>query len=714
MAFVKLPSLPGVYKDDTPLASEGFYVDADKVRFERGRPQVRGGWEMASEDTFSGICRWMHTWADNTGLPYCAILTHTHVQAFYDSQIYDITPIISVGQLTNPFDTTDGDETVNVNFTAHGLEDGQRVKFENASAVGGITIDGEYEVTTDGTDDFTIEHSSAATSTVSGGGGTVDYTIYLGPGQKDGTGNLGFGTGPYGSGTYGTQSTVDYYPRTYSGGNWGQNLIVCPRGGALYEWAPLFTQTELVTNGDMSVSTGWTEGTGWLIGSGVATASAGTASDLETSITMNPSAYFLLDFDVTVSAGTLNVVLGSTTISSSPITATSNQKEIFFTGTGNLKFSKSATFAGTVDNVSVKQLINGRVIPNAPTQNTVMLITPERILMVGGTIESSSGEFNPLHLRWSDQDVVVSTGLPGNQTWTPTASNQSSFFTLGQGSRIVGMKNGRGEVLVWTDTALYRARYVPNPNVVYAFELIGTGCGLIGPNAATVLNGIAYWMTPDGEFKMYGGGPVIDLDSTIGRDVAENIADRQGEKVFAYCSSKHSEVEWLYPDGRDGTECSRYASYKTNGGEFNIWVPGTFDRTAWIDSGVFLFPLACDTSGNLFFQEKGNTANGGVITWRLRTAAFDLGEGTNLFQIDAFIPDWDDLLGNVSAYVGTYLYPGATRVENGPYTFSASTEKIDFTLTGRQADVEFQGASAPTFGRAGGNRLDVSDTGMAW
>ena len=238
--------------------------------------------------------------------------------------------------------------------------------------------------------------------------------MYLAPGQKDGTGSLGYGTGAWDTGAYGTQSNVDYFARTWSESNWGQNSLSCPRDGGIYEWAPILTATELVTPGDFA--TGWTSGTGWLISGGVATASAGSASDLETTITMNTSAYFLLEFDMTASAGTLTVAIGSTTIVTAQ-TASARVKQTFFTGVGNLKFSKSTTFAGTVDNVSVKQLTTAEILPNAPTRNTTMLVTPEKIVMVGGSIDPSTSEFDPMLCRWSDQGIQVDNGLPGSQDW---------------------------------------------------------------------------------------------------------------------------------------------------------------------------------------------------------------------------------------------------------------------------------------------------------
>ena len=146
--FVNFPINPGVFTDDTELSAKGYFVDADKVRFERGKPQTIGGWEIATNNLVTGICRGLFTWKNSIAQAWAELGTHVGTWAYFDGVLYENTPIIERGELTNPFDTTDTDETVTVNDTAHGLVVDQRVYFANASAVGGITPDGWYPVAT--------------------------------------------------------------------------------------------------------------------------------------------------------------------------------------------------------------------------------------------------------------------------------------------------------------------------------------------------------------------------------------------------------------------------------------------------------------------------------------------------------------------------------------------------------------------------------------
>lgn len=706
MPYVTFPLISGVYKDETPLSAKAHFTDSDKCRSVRGKMQVIGGWENATSDTFDGICRGLHSWRDNSSQSYTAIGTHTHLQALYDGNIYDITPIISFDVETFNVTTTLGSSTVTITgWTAHGLAEGQRFTIANASpaTVGTISLNGDWEVL-DVPSTSSITFNAASSGTAAGPTAvTCDVDIRLAPGLVDNLGGPGYGVGAYGLGGYGegADDTV-FYPRTWSLDNWGQNLIACPRGGGIYEWAPNVTQTQLVVNGDFSAGTDWSLGSGWSIAAGQAVATAGFSSLLTSQLALDlePGAYNLLEFDLTRSAGTITPRIGSTDIGAS-INATGRYRRTFFTGAGGtLSFYKDNTFAGTLDNVSVKQLITAQIIPNAPTQNTAIMVTAERILMALGTVEASSSVFNPLHVRWSDQE--------DNQDWTPAADNQAGNFTMTQGGRIVTAKAARGEYPIWTDAGLYIGRYVPDPNVVYRFDLVGTGCGAIGANSAAILNGSAFWYSNTGDTFKYAGGAVESLYSPVRKYVFDNLALSQGDKVYAFANSAFQEVGFLYPDKRDGIECSRYFLYSAADNVFSI---GTFDRTAWVDSGGASYPIAAASTGVLTYQEKGKSDNGNPLIWSLTTGAVNLSEGNDLMRLMGMIPDFDDFEGGATVTALAYLYPNSTPVEQA-VTITASTELVDFRITGRQVQLVFEGNSAPAFMRTGQITVNAVPTGM--
>ena len=702
MAYTKWPLLAGVYKDDSPAAAEGHFIDCDKGRFVRDKWQTFGGWEKFATSAVTGYARGIHAWADVSKNPYLAVGTHLRLYAFdVDGNKNDITPVTSRGDLTSPFTTSAGSTTVTVAHTNHGLVEDQKVKFYNASAVGGITIDGEYTVNASpGTNDYTITHSSAASSSASGGG-NVDYDYFLAPGNADGIGGLGYGTGGYGSGGYGSPATgLSLFPRTWSLDNWGQNLLANPRGGSIYEWAPNTAATELVTNGGFSTGGGGftANGAGFSIGGGQAQGSV-TSSGISQSITLSRGAWHLLKYNVTISAGSVWCAIGGTTIRTS--SASERAKSVFYGNAGGaatITFTGGG-FTGTIKNVSVAALATAHKLPAAPTVTNGIFVTPERRLAYLGALDGNNNH-DPLRVGW--------TAAQDNQTFTASASNGVGSYPLSHGSRCVAGAVGGGENLIQTDTALYSMRYAYDLNITYTFDLIAQGCGLIGANARTMLSGVLYWQTPAGEYMIYAGGKPQELDSTMSRDVSDHLSWVQQDKIFAHQFTQYGEVMWNYPDSRDGNEVSRYALVNSK----NQWAPGTFARTCWIDAGIFQYPIAVDTSGYVWYHEKGDTEDGGARSWSLESAYFDLADGNNHHAIMGAYPDHEDLVGGyqITVYTRHRSQSGIVDRTYGPHNVTSATGKISIRAVGHRAKIKWSATSAPTWYRQGVPAFDVVPT----
>lgn len=79
---------------------------------------------------------------------------------------------------TNPLTTTSGSSSVTVAATAHGFSQDSSIYLTGATAVGGLTITGTFEITSVATNSFVIDCTSVgtATSSATGGGAAVAYT----------------------------------------------------------------------------------------------------------------------------------------------------------------------------------------------------------------------------------------------------------------------------------------------------------------------------------------------------------------------------------------------------------------------------------------------------------------------------------------------------------------------------------------------------------
>jgi len=79
------------------------------------------------------------------------------------------------------------------------------VNFDGASAVAGLTIDGDYsDLVITGASTYTIDAGSNANAPTSGGGASVVYTYEVNAGAEASAYSLGYGVGGYGLSTFGS------------------------------------------------------------------------------------------------------------------------------------------------------------------------------------------------------------------------------------------------------------------------------------------------------------------------------------------------------------------------------------------------------------------------------------------------------------------------------------------------------------------------------
>jgi hypothetical protein len=132
---------------------------------------------------------------------------------------------ITTNYASNPFATTTGSNVVTVTQIAHGVTNGNAVIFSNATATGGVSevlLNTLFYPTVANANAYTITVQTNATSNVAAGGGNViAYTE---------TGTRGWGEG--------FTSGIGQQLRLWTNDNYGQQLFIAPRGGAVFYWIP--------------------------------------------------------------------------------------------------------------------------------------------------------------------------------------------------------------------------------------------------------------------------------------------------------------------------------------------------------------------------------------------------------------------------------------------------------------------------------------------
>jgi hypothetical protein len=258
MPFLKLTFRPGINRDTTNYANMGGWFECDKVRFFSNYPQKIGGWVRATSETFIGTCRQLANWITSFTDNFLALGTNEKVYIEVGGIFYDITPIrasFATPDTDDCVETVDTSTTVTINITAHGCLAGDYVTIAGVTGdVGGVPdaeINTEHVVlTVPDANSFTIQVTTAATSTVSAGGGsaiTVDCQIH--PGFASVTAGYGWGTGAW-NGAYGwglASPTPVFLPqRDWWFDNFDNDLVMNIRadvtgsavatGGPIYYW----------------------------------------------------------------------------------------------------------------------------------------------------------------------------------------------------------------------------------------------------------------------------------------------------------------------------------------------------------------------------------------------------------------------------------------------------------------------------------------------
>ena len=261
MPLQKLLLRPGVNRESTSLANEGTWFEMDKVRFRSGFPEKIGGWTKDSGSaeatlqppagSYWGVARSLWNWVTLDGFNLMGIGTNLkyYIQQTAGGDFYDITPIrLESTVASNAFTTVNGSTTVVVNDAGYG---GQTGDFVTISGVGGAVngipaaaLNKEFRITYIDASTYSVTVASPATS--SGSAGAADFAYQLSIGGDIFTVGVGWGAGGWGGDSAGTLTGwgiaapaglgVGIQMRLWSQDNYGQDLIINPRGGALYLW----------------------------------------------------------------------------------------------------------------------------------------------------------------------------------------------------------------------------------------------------------------------------------------------------------------------------------------------------------------------------------------------------------------------------------------------------------------------------------------------
>jgi hypothetical protein len=703
MPLKKIQFKSGVNRENTRYTTEGGYYESEKIRFRQGTPEAIGGWKRISASTFLGVCRSLWNWVTLGGLNLMGVGTHLKFYIESGGVYNDITPYRVVNTLNNPFATQSGSSIVTVTDASGGFVNNDFVTFSNATTVGGLNLNGTYQITYATGTTYTIDAGTNAGSTTTGGGSAV-YALYeINVGTSTSVALSGWGGGGWGTGTWGIGTTSDVSIRLWTQSNYGQDLIFGPRGGPMYYW----NSNIGVLNQTVSIS---------------------IASPAVVTATVNVPNGTAIQFNTTGALPT-GLIPGQTYYA---INSTGTTFNVASTATGsaiNTSGSQSGIQSIIPRGIPLTQLAGASDVPTV--QNTFIISDTSRFVIAFGVNDYGSTTQDPMLIRWSDQENAV--------MWTPAATNQAGSVRLSHGSKIISSLQSRQEILVWTDSTLYSLQYL-GPPIVWGSQLLTDNISIISQNATAIAAGVVYWMGIDKFYKYDGRSSTLRCD--LRKFIYSDINMAQADQIFAATNEGFNEVWWFYCSA-DSSTINRYVvfNYAENGGE-GAWYYGSLARTAWVDSGLRDFPVAATYSNNLVNHEDGvddeETATPAPINSYIMSSQFDIDDGHNFSFIWRVLPDvtfrgstagapavtmtllplqnsgsgYNNPLSVGGSADGSVVQTGTSQTIGGKtYEIDQFTGQINTRVRGRQMSIKIEANQIGTTWQLGSPRLDVRPDG---
>lgn len=685
MSNVPLNYLPGVCKSNSSYLSSvqsggvngrsasGRFTAMDKVRFVAGSPEKLGGATIVTGGQMTGAVRGLHDWRDNNQVIYLGAGTSYKLYYYSNNVKIDITPLRNMvsGVLTNPFDVVMNSTTIKVHHTAHGLATGDYVKLSAGSSIGGITVAGVYTaINVLDANTYTITSISASNSTANGGGGSVSYVYYRITLSSPFTTTL--------------SSTTVTVAHTNNGVSIGDHIIIS--GASAVGGITPSGEVVVTSASQNSYTFTWT--------------SAATSG-----ATGGGSPNFLYELPVGLLSSYASYGYG---------TGGYGQNGYGTTGTSSITLAArtwclsnygqqllSNPSGGTI--YVWDPIISGYSYPlyNAPTTCLAMFVTPERFVMALGV------NGNAMQVAWPDQNDYTN--------WTSTPTNTAnSGRTLQEGSYLVnGIAVRDGVSLVYSNTACYTFSY-SGDNEIYATQIAGKGCGLIGALACAVIGGVAYWMS--GSDFWSWNGTVQPLPSDDIRDyVFQDLDTTQQQKCVCGTNIAKREIIFLYPSLADATsEISRYVIYHL---DQNCWSSGSFVLTSYLDKNLYSNPIAANfvnPNSDLWYMDSGTDLSLiGTDNPTLTFSPIDISKGDKGMDVFSFIPDFQRQSGAVNLTLYSQAYPQSTQITYGPYTIASggANARIDLRANGNLIGYKLNMPSSGGDFRLGLPRLEVQPSG---
>jgi hypothetical protein len=756
MPHASLKLIPGVDQNRTPALNEAAISESNLIRFVPDRnglglPQKIGGWDRFVSTPMTAIVRALWAWADTDNGRYLAIGTGDGVYTYSDDDVADRSPQLYVANPAMSFNTTSGSNEVEIDDTGSNITSFDSIFLSTHVSIGGLVLFGFYSCTGSTSDTYSIFFQNIiglpvnASSTVATGGDTAVFDTTDGSASVEVTladHNFQLGSTfpiliPVAVG--GVTLFGNYIVRSVSSSSVfvivAENEATSTDSVAMNGGRPNITY--YVGQSALPPSVGFGAGGFGAGGFGTGVTASGTrefvttdATCVGTVATVSFSGRYDIPVgsQITIAGVTPSGYNGTWTTTARTVGSTSTVSFIIPSALGNQTvagtmavnvFGFTVATDWTLDNwgeLLISGLTDGEifywspsdggqlstVVPNAPKVNEGCFVAmPQRQIIAYGS--TFNGIKDPLLVRWCDIGNFTS--------WVGTVANQAGSFRIPKGSRIVSGLQGPQQGVLWTDISVWSMQYIGLP-LVWSFNEIGTGCGLIGRKAAATLSGTIYWMSQS-QFFSLGGGGVSPIPCPIWDVIFQDIDEDNVDRVICATNARFGEVTWYYPTIGSGGIPTKYVKYNTLLGQ---WDFGDLTRTAWIDQSVLGPPIGAGEDRVIYQHEVTQDADGAPINAYIQTGYFALQEGDLKTFVDQMWPDmkWGLYGGTQNAEVKITFYvvdyPGQTP-KVSEHLVTRNTTFITPRIRGRLVSIRIESNDLGSFWRLGNIRYRLQPDG---
>lgn len=572
------------------------------IRHRNGKIEKLAGCTRLTSLTFQGVARCLFGWQDLSGNHYLGIGTNSLLQVYTAGQMATISPIAHTSNLTTGFATTSSSATVTITDGGYTPAVGQWININTLTFVGGLLLQGLYQVQTVGSGTYTITAAGLATSNASGAGAVLNFA------------------------TTNTQSAVHVTLGTYVFIN-SQTINVgvsTTVGGITFAG----NYTVAVTAGPTYTIAG---------GSNASSSTSGYEDSNRTQI-----AYFAaLPIEGLAGAGAYGAgaygagAYGTGSISSGSSNEGSEPNVLFTNEWSMDRWGQNLVFCWVTSTVyqwvpPVSAGNVGAAVSGAPSAvNGLFVAAPQQQTMAWGIYSASLGAQDPLLVGWCD--------VANLNQWTASTTNQAGSFRLSSGNLIIGGTWFGTAGLLWTDIELWSMSYIGFP-LVYGFNQIGKNCGLIARRGWATLGSQVAWMSQQ-DFFLYQGGSVTPMTCTVRDFVFKTLDTTNLEAIHADGNTYGGEITWWFPQIGSGGVCTGAVKVHLATNEWDITSSG-LTISAWCDQSVLGPPIGAFYTGLLQQFETAIDFDGAPLDSFIVSGFFALSDGEDFVNLKWFYPDF--------------------------------------------------------------------------